>query len=283
MRRAARPRNGGRRPICERAPRALSIAKQNRRLAAILRFRSGPPLRFGCGPAPPAAFRRREGRDGRGLIDEDEDDDTQPTTPTTNPSTPLRRPRICSTNFSSTDIDPSTTNPIRDPCPEPRIATAAVADIFDALIATFADTRLEPDLDPLLWSTVNLFHRAIERIERQLDDNEQAQRRSQEDQDGSEVRSVELERLTAQGRPLIERRNALEFLRDEAAGHYERHTGSPWRPRAGSKVSHKHLDRGDDRQPRLHRRPQTRRARNSRPARTEDRRHRRRSTTTIIA
>ena len=127
------------------------------------------------------------------------------------------------------------------PMPDPRIATAAIADIFDALIATFADTRLEPDLDPLLWATVNLFHRAIDRIERELDNNEQAQRRSQEAQDGSEVRSVELERLTAQGDTLIERRNAMEFLRDEAAAQYERHTHSPWRPRAGSKVSHKHL------------------------------------------
>jgi hypothetical protein len=127
------------------------------------------------------------------------------------------------------------------PMPEPRIATTAIADIFDALIATFADTRLEPDLDSLLWATVNLFHRAIVRIERELDDNEQAHRRGQEAQDGSEVRSVELERLTAQGDTLIERQNAFEFLREEAAAHYERHTGSPWRPRAGAKVSYKHL------------------------------------------
>jgi hypothetical protein len=30
------------------------------------------------------------------------------------------------------------------------------------------DTRLEPDLEDLLWSTVNLFHRAGERIQREL-------------------------------------------------------------------------------------------------------------------
>ena len=35
-------------------------------------------------------------------------------------------------------------------------------------IATLSDTRLEPDLEDLLWSTVNLFHRANERIEREL-------------------------------------------------------------------------------------------------------------------
>ena len=80
-----------------------------------------------------------------------------------------------------------------------------------------SDTRLEPDLEDLLWSTVNLFHRAADRIERELDDNEQAQQRSQQEQDGSEVRSVELERLTAEGLTLIERRNGMELFRDQAA------------------------------------------------------------------
>src|SRR5262252_10138485 len=71
------------------------------------------------------------------------------------------------------------------PLPEASAIGGAIADIFDALIVTLQDTRLEPDLDDLLWSTVNLFHRATDRIERELDDNEQAQRRSQKDQDGS--------------------------------------------------------------------------------------------------
>src|SRR5208283_5727648 len=104
-----------------------------------------------------------------------------------------------------------------------------------------ADTRLEPDLEDLLWSTVNLFHRAVSRIERELDDNEQGQRRSQKEQDGSEIRSVELERLTAEGMTLIERRNSFEFFRDCAAEQFERHTGSSWRPRSGSMVNHRAL------------------------------------------
>jgi hypothetical protein len=79
------------------------------------------------------------------------------------------------------------------PLPEARTVAGAVADIFDALVATLSDTRLEPDLEDLLWSAVNLFHRANARIERELDDNEQAQRRCQREQDGSEIRSVELE------------------------------------------------------------------------------------------
>lgn len=127
------------------------------------------------------------------------------------------------------------------PLPEGALIAGAVADIFDALVGTLGDTRLEPDLEDLLWSTVNLFHRAAARIERELDDNEQTQRRSQKDQDGSEVKSVELERLTAEGMTLIERRDAMEIFRDVAAERFERHTGSAWRPRAGSMVSHRTL------------------------------------------
>ena len=127
------------------------------------------------------------------------------------------------------------------PLPDGDVVAGAVADIFDALVSTLSDTRLEPDLEDLLWSTVNLFHRATDRIERELDDNEQAQRRSQKEQDGSEIRSVELERLTAEGVTLIERRNSMELFRDQAADQFERHTGSAWRPRSGSKVNHRTL------------------------------------------
>ncbi|WP_157016659.1 DUF2493 domain-containing protein [Mesorhizobium xinjiangense] len=127
------------------------------------------------------------------------------------------------------------------PLPEGNAVAVAVADIFDALIVTLGDTRLEPDLDELLWSTVNLFHRATGRVERELDDNEQAQRRLQREQDGSEVKSVELERLTAEGQTLIERRNSMELFRDLSAEQFERHTGTPWRPRSGSMVNHRNL------------------------------------------
>ena len=127
------------------------------------------------------------------------------------------------------------------PLPEANVIAGAVADIFDALIATLSETRLEPDLDDLLWSTVNLFHRAADRVQRELDHNEDAQKRSQNEQDGSEIRSVELERLVAEGLTLIERRNSMELFRDVAADQFERHTGSPWRPRTGSMVNHRTL------------------------------------------
>ncbi|MBN9511370.1 MAG: DUF2493 domain-containing protein [Alphaproteobacteria bacterium] len=127
------------------------------------------------------------------------------------------------------------------PLPEGNAVAGTVADIIDALVSTLSNTRLESDLEDLLWSTVNLFHRAVDRIERELDDNEQAQQRSQREQNGSEVKSVELERLTAEGITLTERRNSMELFRDQAAEHFEVHTGSPWRPRSGSLINHRAL------------------------------------------
>jgi hypothetical protein len=175
---------------------------------------------------------------------------------------PAKGPRAMTTDHDDTEFEPphdsSPTDhllgelqlyghrPFQDepdprPLPEGKAIAGAIADIFDALVATLNDTRLEPDLEDLLWSTVNLFHRAADRIGRQLDDNEQAQRKSQREQNGSEVQSVELERLTAEGITLIERRNCLELFRDQAIERFEIHTGSSWRPRSGSLVNHRTL------------------------------------------
>ncbi|MCR9195127.1 MAG: DUF2493 domain-containing protein [Hyphomonas sp.] len=127
------------------------------------------------------------------------------------------------------------------PLPDHDQIEDALADMFDAFVSTLSDTRLEPDLPDLLWSLVNLFHRRIDRTQRDLDSNEDRQRRSQAEQDGSEVHSVELERLIAEGLTLIERRNAFEFMRDVAVDLHETYTGQPWLPRSGSKVSHRSM------------------------------------------
>ena len=125
--------------------------------------------------------------------------------------------------------------------PEDHVIQTAVADIFDALISSMADTSLDFDLDEIMWSTVNTFHRAVVRIERKLDDNEQAQRRLQREQDGSEVKSVQLETLIGIGQSLIERRDSMELFRDSAADIYLRTTGTPWSPRSGSRVNHRQM------------------------------------------
>lgn len=136
---------------------------------------------------------------------------------------------------------PSPDEPDPRPAPEDSRIEMAVDEIFEVIGATLTDTRSEPDMADLLWGVANVFHRAADRIQRLLDDNEEAQKRSQREQDGSEIKSVELERLLGQGQVLIDRRDSLETFRDHAAEAYGRHTGSAWRPRSGSQVTRRTL------------------------------------------
>ncbi len=136
---------------------------------------------------------------------------------------------------------PCLDEPDARPAPDDTEISGCIAEMFDGLAATLTDTCLEPDLYELLWSMVHAFHRAIDRVQRKLDDNEQAQRQSQRQQDGSEIRSVELERLLADGAMLLERRDTLEAFRGNAADRFEQITGSAWRPRSGSLVNRRAL------------------------------------------
>lgn len=127
------------------------------------------------------------------------------------------------------------------PMPDADRAWQDIAACVEALSDLMADTPLESDLHDVLWSFAYLFHRKIAGLDRALDDNERAQRRLQDEQDGSEVKSVELERLTAQGLALIDRRDAFDTFLDIAAERYEAITGSAWRPRTGSLTNRKTL------------------------------------------
>jgi hypothetical protein len=123
------------------------------------------------------------------------------------------------------------------PLPNKPALDGALSQAMSALEQAFAGTRLEDDLEDVLWGVVNVFHRRAELIERKLDENEQAQRKSQREQDGSEVLSVELERLIALGQTLAERRNSFEYAREAAAQLFTRTTRSLWRPQSGSRVN----------------------------------------------
>jgi hypothetical protein len=144
-------------------------------------------------------------------------------------------------NLELYGYQPNGADPDPRPLPDTGRIEAAITALFDNLGDALHDTRLEPDLDDLLWHLTELFHKKAARIQRLLDGNEDRQKRSQQDQDGSEVRSVELERLIDQGLDLIERRESFEQMRDLAAEHYEAATGSAWRPRSGSLINHRHM------------------------------------------
>ncbi len=111
---------------------------------------------------------------------------------------------------------------------------------------------------------------------------EEAQRTGQREQDGSEVKSIELERLIAEGITLLERRNTFEFMRDHSADLFEAQTGSALAAThrlEGQPCQH---DSGDDRLEGLPVRTSTCRDRGHDPGGHEDRLCRRHGTTTIM-
>ncbi|WP_409562248.1 DUF2493 domain-containing protein [Hyphomicrobium sp. B1] len=138
--------------------------------------------------------------------------------------------------FSPREDEPDTR-----PVPEDDAIAAIVTHLFEAVTAPLADTALEPDVPNLLWSVVNMFQIKLDRLQRELDDNELRQREAQEQQDGSEIRSLELERLLDKGHNLLDRREAFEAMRDAAAESYADFTGSAWKPSRGSLVNHKKM------------------------------------------
>lgn len=163
---------------------------------------------------------------------------------TFNSSRPSGYPSVTATarvadNLALYGHTPHHDEPEYRPMPDADQLNGLVSCLFSAVTGPLLDTALEPDIDDMLWSLVNTLHHKVDRIQRALDDNEQRQRTSIDEQDGSEVRSVELERLTEKGRTLMERRNAFELMRDAAAHSYAEETGSVWRPRSGSMVNRK--------------------------------------------
>ena len=81
------------------------------------------------------------------------------------------------------------------PLPEDHLVRAAIADTFDAFACAFQDTRLEPDLENLLWGITNVLHRATDRVERQLDDNVQAQMRRRKKSSSFRGRQESIDRV----------------------------------------------------------------------------------------
>ena len=225
-------------------PRPLSgplcIANQNKRPLAVLRCASAAGKARGATPARASGDEpRHQGRKGRPATSKEK----KPMT-TTHDVEPAHRSSATARVIENLELygyQPSGIEPDPRPLPDPDLVTGAISDLFDIVAGAFRDTALEPDLDELFWHLTDLFHKKAARVQRQLDGNEDRQKKSQDEQDGSEVRSVELERLIADGQALIERREAFEHIRDLAAERYEAETGSAWRPRAGSLVNHRHL------------------------------------------
>ena len=118
-------------------------------------------------------------------------------------------------------------------------AVAALEQTIHSLIENVAPdgTQLADERESLLWGFVNMLHAQAGRIDRTADKIVLEMRDLERAQDGTEVKAVELERLTERARNLGDRRDAFETMRDFAADAYRVETGNVWRPRQGSHTS----------------------------------------------
>ena len=117
--------------------------------------------------------------------------------------------------------------------------------------------QMADERESLLWGFVNTFDAQVRRLDRSVDRLSPDLRDLQTSQDGTEIKSRELELVTDRAQNLGDRRDAFEKMRDAVADAYRTETGDTWRPRRGSNVSPDrtpHLRR--HRRSRLHARPQ---------------------------
>ena len=118
-------------------------------------------------------------------------------------------------------------------------ALAAVAESFRILSQGVGPdgTQLADERESLLWGFVNMLDSQTNRLDRAADKLMPDLRDLQRAQDGTEIKSLELEMTTHRAQCLTDRRDAFETMRDTAAEAYRATTGDVWRPRRGSHVS----------------------------------------------
>lgn len=125
--------------------------------------------------------------------------------------------------------------------PDMNLAEGCIEALFDATISLMRDSQLEDDLEDVQWALANIFHRRSAFTQKRLDDVEGEIRLMLDCQDGSEVKSGELERLQTSAEKLTAHRDAYEDMREYAAVQFLSDTGSVWMPRSGNRVQHKSL------------------------------------------
>ncbi len=118
-------------------------------------------------------------------------------------------------------------------------AVCAVTEAFRILSQGVAPDgyQIADERESLLWGFVNMLHAQTQRLDCAADRLVPELRDLQRGQDGTEIRSLEMELTTDRARCLGDRRDAFETLRNEAAEAYRVETGDTWRPRPGSHTS----------------------------------------------
>lgn len=125
--------------------------------------------------------------------------------------------------------------------PEDELIQHSIQTLFNATQELFCGSQLEDDVEEILWSMTNIFHRRMNSVRKRVDDLDIELREQLKTQDGSEIKSVELERTRDRSAKLWEQYSTYELMRDIASQHFAVETGSAWLPRTGSRISNRNL------------------------------------------
>ncbi|MEW7009891.1 DUF2493 domain-containing protein [Lentilitoribacter sp. EG35] len=125
--------------------------------------------------------------------------------------------------------------------PETDQVEFSIGVLFDSVSDLLSGSQLENDIEEMLWSLTNIFHRRLVQLSKQSDNVSLEIKEMITQQDGSEVRSTELERLQSKSEKLFEHITAYEGMREHATECFASETGSAWLPRTGSRISNKAL------------------------------------------
>ena len=136
-------------------------------------------------------------------------------------------------------VTPSIDEVDHRPVPEGAEIEQTIQNIFESLSSLMTATQLESDLEEVLWNMTNVFHKRLQNSQKRIDDNDAQLRDMIEAQDGSEIKSHELERLQTKSANLWERTGAYEMIRNVAVEYFRAQSGSTWLPRSGSRVTNK--------------------------------------------
>ena len=122
---------------------------------------------------------------------------------------------------------------------DPDDALSAVTEALRIMAQGIAPDgfQLADERESLMWGFVNMLDAQTQRLDRAADKLMPDLRDLQRAQDGTEIKSRELELVTDRAQNFTDRRDAFEIMRDTAADAYRVETGSVWRPRRGSHVS----------------------------------------------
>ena len=111
---------------------------------------------------------------------------------------------------------------------------ACVEQTFYDWATLFTDTIFHDDLSDILYSLVNTFHYKFTAIERQVGALAHETNKLLETQDGSEIKTAELEENIEKYRFMQQKLDYFTIMRDHAMDYYQEITGKSFRPARGS-------------------------------------------------